>query len=495
LRLAAAIAAIALLVPVQDRGPVQTLRVGIARGSSYDVVPMPIETYVARVLAGEAAAGSAPAALEALAITIRTFALANLGRHRADGFDLCDQTHCQVLRSATPATERAAQATAGQVLLYRGAPASVYYSASCGGHTELPSAVWPGADDPSYLPSRNDDACAGAPAWTDEISTADLKRAFAAAGFRGTLRDMRIASRDGSGRVAKLSLDGLTPFEISGQDLRAAVGQTLGWQHVKSALFELRRVGDVYRLSGRGSGHGVGLCVIGSVKLAAGGEGAAKILNRYFPGLSIGPAAVRTASPVPAPPRPLGPARAGAAVAASVPNGRGVIVSLPDSDEGEQDAMVALVARERDDLSNALGVDAPARVILRFHATTSEYERATGQSWFTSAVVVNAEVHLVPLASLRDRGVLERTIRRQLVHVMADRVLSQRPAWVKEGAALFFGDPGGESGSAASQRDACPADVELLRPVSAGALGDAYARARGCFARQIASGRAWRDVK
>ena len=45
------------------------------------------------------------------------------------------------------------QATAGQVLTRNGAIASVYYSASCGGRTEIPSNVWPGADDPPYLPS------------------------------------------------------------------------------------------------------------------------------------------------------------------------------------------------------------------------------------------------------------------------------------------------------------------------------------------------------
>ena len=146
---------------------------------------MPLETYVARVLAGEALRDSEPAALEALAITIRTFALANRGRHRADGFDLCDQTHCQVMRTATAATERAAQATAGQVLLHDGAPASVYYSASCGGRTENPSDVWPGADDPPYLPSRDDDACGGAPAWTPSSDVVDLQRALRAAGFRG----------------------------------------------------------------------------------------------------------------------------------------------------------------------------------------------------------------------------------------------------------------------------------------------------------------------
>ncbi len=157
---------------------------------------MPLETYVARVLAGEALRDSRPAALEALAITVRTFALANRGRHRADGFDLCDQTHCQVVRAATAASDRAAHATAGQLLLRDGAPASVYYSASCGGHTQVPSDVWPGAEDPPYLPSREDDACQGAPAWSAEIGGRDLTRALRASGFRGELRDVRIASRN-----------------------------------------------------------------------------------------------------------------------------------------------------------------------------------------------------------------------------------------------------------------------------------------------------------
>jgi hypothetical protein len=37
--------------------------------------------------------------------------------------------------------------------------------------------------------------------------------------------------------------------------------------------------------------------------------------------------------------------------------------------------------------------------------------------------------------------------------------------------------------------------VEFDRPASAGAASDVYARARACFARQIASGRDWREVR
>ena len=100
---------------------------------------------------------------------------------------------------------------------------------------------------------------------------------------------MGIPARDESGRVTRLALDGLKPGRISGQDFRVAVGRTLGWQHVKSTAFEMRVTGGSYRFSGHGSGHGVGMCVIGAARLAEKGVSAEDILARYFPGLEISP--------------------------------------------------------------------------------------------------------------------------------------------------------------------------------------------------------------
>jgi SpoIID/LytB domain protein len=487
----------------------------VQRGSGYDIVTLPVETYIGRVLAGEALPGSAPAALEALAIAIRTYSTANRGRHRAEGFDLCDQTHCQVMRAATPATDRAAAATAGKILLYQGAPASVFYSASCGGRTERPSNVWPGSDDPPYLPSRPDDGCGGSPEWTTELTLADLRRAFAAAGYRGTLRTIRIAGHNESGRVARLMLDGLTPSDISGQDLRMVVGRTLGSQRIQSAAFELRRSGNGYRFQGHGAGHGVGMCVIGSSKLAAAGESAEDILGRYFPGtvIAIPGARPRTtevprtdpqpevARAVPPPadlPRPEAvradpptahdgaprPEPAGAAIG-------GTALSLPESDQGERTAITFLIQRERDEIARALGVKAPPRISVRFHPTTEAYERASRQPWFMLGATINSEVNLLPVTVLRARGLLDRALRHQLVHVMADPVLAGRAAWVREGAAVHF-----EQGATGSvTRVACPSDDELIRPVSAGALAGAYARARACFERQLAAGKTWQEVR
>ena len=488
-------------------GPGQTnvpaanqLRIGIAKpGGGYTIVTLPLETYIARVLAGEAMRDSEPAALEALAITARTFALANRGRHRADGFDLCDQTHCQVVRTATAATERAAHATAGRVLLRGETIASVYYTASCGGRTEIPSAVWPGHEDPPYLPSRDDDACGGAPSWVAQLQEDDLLRALRAAGFRGDrLREIRILARNGSGRVARLRVEGLKPDQISGQDLRVAVGRTLGWQHIKSTVFDLRKQGDMYRFSGHGSGHGVGMCVIGSARLAADGRDAAYILGRYFPGLNIsGLAEARLTSPA----QPLSSPHPSVT---SVPTEvrRNVWVALPDDDAGQQATIAAQTLKARDELARTLGVTPPPHVTLRFHPTTDDYERATGQAWFTAAAVVNDELHLLPLAVLRERGILDRTIRHELVHVMTDAILGRRPLWVREGAAIYFAGEQPIPGETVQRpafkpdpRTSCPDDSELRQPVSVGALTNAYARARACFAKQIQGGKNWKDVR
>jgi SpoIID/LytB domain protein len=446
------------------------------------VTVLPLDTYVARVLAGEAAPNTAPTALEALAIAVRTYTAANMGKHRGEGFDLCDQTHCQVMRTANADTERASQATAGLVLLDGTLPATIYYSASCGGHTELPSAVWPGSPNPPHLPSREDDACRGFPAWSAELAAADLQRALAAAGYKGTLRNMRIASRNASGRVDKIVLEGMTPSELSGQDLRMAVGPTLGWLRILSASFELRRAGTAYRFAGRGSGHGVGMCVIGAMHRAEAGESAASILAQYYPGLRIAPY-VPAAAPSPPP----------VAKEAAVPPRRpDISLVLPPAADAERGGLESLVARARDELSRTLAVDAPPRLTATFHASAAEYEKASGHPWYTSGTLVDGGLHFLPASVLRDRGVLERTVRRGLVALMTASALQSRPLWIREGVAGFFADP---QAPIPETRPTCPTDVEIARPVSAGALSDAYARARACVARQIAGGRSWRDVR
>lgn len=151
--------------------------------------------------------------------------------------------------------------------------------------------------------------------------------------------------------------------------------------------------------------------------------------------------------------------------------------------------LTTAISRERDQLARALGVE-PPRVDVHVHATTEAFERATGRPWFALGGVVAGEIHLAPLRTLIDRGMVARTIRHQLVHLMAESALPERPAWIREGAAVYFSMPDLPSAPAV-----CPLDVELQQPVSIGGLADAYARARSCFERQVRGGRDWRRVR
>jgi stage II sporulation protein D len=437
-----------------------------------------VDAYIAQVLAGEGEPKASNAAQEALAITARTFALANRNRHRAEGFDLCDTTHCQVLRPATPTTTRAAQATSGRVLLHQGQPAFVFYSAWCGGHTELASQVWPGAIDYASEPSIEDDACQDEPGWTSEVTSRDIEDALRMAGLRGSrVRELRVLVRSRSDRVARIGVDGFTPPEISGHEFRMAVGRVAGIQSIKSTAFEVDRTATGYRFHGRGFGHGVGLCVIGAGRRAARGASAEEILRFYFPGLTIG----SPASTVPP-------------TTAVVPEPRrdGLAVDLPAVEERERPALVGLIRKTADDIARATGVTVPPlRVVV--HPTVDSFGRATGQSWWVSGATSGTLIDLQPITILRLQGQLERTVRHEIAHALLDEALSNRPVWVREGAAAYFANV--NPAAISRGRVSCPSDLELLRPLSAGAQRDAYARAEACFARAIAEGKHWNDIR
>lgn len=444
-----------------------------------------VNEYIAQVLAGEGQPRAADAAQEALAITARTFAMANRNRHRSEGFDLCDTTHCQVVRPATTITRKAAEVTSGRVLLHQGQPAFVFYSAWCGGHTELASQVWPGAVDYARGESREDEACEGEPPWTSEVRAGEIERALRAAGLRGSrLRDLRVLARNDSERVARIRVEGFTPSEMSGHEFRMAVGRVAGWQSIKSAAFDVDRTGAGYRFRGRGFGHGVGLCVIGAGRRANRGASAEEILRFYFPGLTIGSAFA---------PAPSGELRRDAAGPAT-PAGRGLSLALPGAEERERATLTALILRSRDEIAKATGAKTAGTLRVTVHPTADSFGRATGQPWWVSGATEGSSIDLLPLTVLRQQGQLDRTVRHEVAHALLDGALVKRPMWVREGAAAYFAAPAAAR-HARPDRVPCPSDIELLRSISAGAQRDAYARAEACFARAMSDGKRWDQVR
>jgi len=469
-----------------------TIRIGVTGADGVvHTRTLAIEEYVARVISGEGEPRAGRAAHDALAIVIRTFAAANRHRHRAEGFDLCDTTHCQVMRPSIPVARQAALATAGRLLLDRGQPAFVYYSALCGGIPALASEVWPGASD--YQPeAARDDACEDQPAWSSQLRADQLERALRAAGLRGQrLRGLRIVDRTTSRRAGTLHAEGFSPSEISAHELRMAVGRTLGWQWLRSTAFEVTRTAAGYRFRGVGFGHGVGLCVIGAGRRAARGESAAQILRAYFGDLAIsdGPPAETPAVVEATPPRPVPPA---APVAPGADPD--IKLALPAAEERERAAITGLVRRVRADIAARAGVGEPRGLTITVHPTVESFGRATGQPWWVAGATAGRAIDLLPIATLRQRGILESTLRHELAHVVVDLALASRPVWVREGVAMLFA-AGDTPVAVDGGRVRCPSNVELLRPITAGAHREAYSRAERCVRRAIAGGTRWTEIR
>jgi len=466
----------------------RTLRIGSTVDGRVTVVPL--EVYVARVLAGEGEPRAAEAAQQALAIAIRTYTLKNVDRHARDGFDLCDSTHCQVPRPSTPSSRRAAMATAGQILTYRGDVAEVYYSASCGGRSERAGDVWPGADYP-YLVSRKDDACEDDPEWTAEFTLRGVQAALARVGFEGErLENVRVDARTTSGRVARLQLSGLRPDVIGGNEFRLAVGAV----NLRSTAFSVDRDGESLRFTGHGFGHGVGMCVIGAGRRAMRGESARTILAQYYPGLDLTPlsAVTPSAALTASPPRAGVPALAAAVVVPPGPTG--ITVVVPRTSPISAADLERMAVRVHADLAKTLGTSV-VPITIRLHDTLNAFRMATNRPWWVSEVADGMRIDLAPVAVLEQRGGLEASVRMAVAELLVAGALGGRPVWVRVGAARHFSQVGTSAPRPGSPRTPCPSDAELTLAVSAPAQREAEARAQACFAREIDRVRDWRAVR
>jgi stage II sporulation protein D len=481
----------------------RTVRLGPASGGG-PVMDVPLEVYVARVLAGEAEPKAPDGENQALAIAIRTYALVNAGRHARDGFDVCDSTHCQVPRASNALTRTAALATAGQILAWNGAPAEVFYSASCGGRSESPDQVWPGASYP-YMRSAPDDVHDEDVPWTFDLTLQDAQRILTGLGFEGRLRDVDVDDRSASGRATRLRLSGMQPGVIAGDQFRLAVGAA----RVRSTAFSVEQRGSTLRFTGRGYGHGVGMCVIGAGRRAARGEGVRAILAHYYPGLEVtrlgaAPSTTyvgRALSGSPGGPEGGVPAALARGGAVARPTGEmfaaprgGIVAVVPASSSMTNADVVRLAARAHDDLAAVLGTSI-APLIVRVHESLESFRLATGRPWWVSSVSAGTSIDLVPAALLAQRDGFEAALRVAVAELLVADALKDRPAWVRAGAARYFGRDRSSTAPRFSGRERCPANAELTLAISAPAQRDAEARAEACFAREYGRTKDWRAVR
>ncbi|MFW0797595.1 SpoIID/LytB domain-containing protein [Gordonia sp. CPCC 205515] len=183
-----------------------------------------VDDYVKGVIPKESSPGWADAggaeALKAQAVAARTYALAAI----AGGKKIDDTQNSQVygaVASEDPRTNRAADATAGQILLQGGKPAFTEFSSSTGGYTAGGRFPAVRDDGDSVSPNRN---------WTATVSAASAGAAFGV----GALRSLEVTEANGlgaeNGRAIKVRAVGSGGTrEVSGEEARNLLKLKSSW--------------------------------------------------------------------------------------------------------------------------------------------------------------------------------------------------------------------------------------------------------------------------
>ena len=120
------------------RGSVEIFRTQGAAGMTA-VNVLTVDEYVYGVLGLTLTPEWPEQAVKAQAVVVRTFALHNIGKHRNEGFDLCDTGDCLVYEGQTqenPKILKAIEDTWGMTLLYQNYVVAAYFHMSSGGYTE-----------------------------------------------------------------------------------------------------------------------------------------------------------------------------------------------------------------------------------------------------------------------------------------------------------------------------------------------------------------------
>ena len=254
-----------------------------------------VETYVAAVVNAEIPATFPRQAQRTQAIIARSYAFSSTHRTAPDApLELADIggidqefTGLANLPEHRRIGLDAAESTAGLVLTEEGAPFVTYYHSTCGGVTCPASVV--------FGTSENIRALGGGIVcpwcvtskyynWSAKLGGAEVVQA---AGLAGTLESFSVAETTAGGRAMSFDVRaGGKSKHVRAAELRLRIGASA----LRSVLVDEATIADGELIvTGRGWGHGAGLCQMGAKTLAEKGLTAEAILAMYYPGASLEP--------------------------------------------------------------------------------------------------------------------------------------------------------------------------------------------------------------
>ncbi|MFS4461176.1 SpoIID/LytB domain-containing protein [Bdellovibrio sp. HCB2-146] len=246
---------------------------------------MSIEDYIVGVLASEMPLGWPVETLKAQAVAARSYALAVIQERKDKYYHLestvLDQVFRHVMSEDTqdPKIKKAMVAVAATkgVKLYgpNKRVLKAFYHADCGGQTISAKEVWKYGVNAG---TTTDASCPTSPSaqWKLSLNREELARRLGVQ----AIQDLQLIQEQGHRvKSVKLVLPNGSSQLLAANEFRSK----LGFQDLKSTLFDMHKGEASFQFEGRGFGHGVGLCQWGSRSLGQKGYNYKQILAHYYP--------------------------------------------------------------------------------------------------------------------------------------------------------------------------------------------------------------------
>lgn len=265
--------------------------ISVYNTSSKTIEKMPIENYVAGVVAGEMPNDFPAEALKAQAILARTYTLYFVANKSSKykGADISnDITEAQAYapQNINDAIIEAVAETQGKVLSVDGQYIEAWFHSNSGGQTATTAEGFSGsANQPEFVKSVSSPETsqnAQNTVWSTYLLRSEILSALKNMGKNvDSVSKISVGTKGPSGRAITLVFGNTT---VSAPEFRLAAGST----KIKSTLFTNIAVDSKgATFSGKGYGHGVGLSQWGAKVLAEKGSDAEDILHHYYKNINI----------------------------------------------------------------------------------------------------------------------------------------------------------------------------------------------------------------
>ena len=225
-------------------------------------------------------------ALKAQAVLCRGVAWVRMTERKDRKYDLVSLTSDQSYRGSgweTPSGIRAVRETEGLVMTVGDRLVYPYYFSTCSGWTALSQDVWD-KELPHIKAVECGDWCSASPHYPEWERTLTFSELSEMTGIKNA-RSLAAVITDPHGRARALRVNG---EEISFDRFKAMTAKKKGWNFLKSNLITVKENGGGFVITGKGLGHGVGLCQYGAIKLAEKKD-FRQIVDFYFSNVTVRP--------------------------------------------------------------------------------------------------------------------------------------------------------------------------------------------------------------